>query len=836
MLRLTYLVRLLLALFVLMASAPAFAAPPSAPVVLINMDIGYGGYTKQDNWTPVRVTLTSNESVEGDLVLTDSSSSFLGASGGLPDQDRMLATVRLSREARRQVTLYAKPNVASFDLKFIAGKNEIATTNGSVRQLTNLDRLTIVVSEPLDAFNFLGEQNTPFGGKNFVAQMRPDQLPDRIAALAACDVILINNVDTSQLRESQRAALRAWVLSGGHLILNGGSGARLANIGLADLAAARVSPTTIASDRLMSSLREFASVIRTEPLTVITPTQPTAPLAALQLTTNDGVVMLSSVETPLIVRRSIGQGIVDQLAFDASLSPISSWRDRVHVFSVLFNGRLDMPNIVGPLRAELSASAAARSIPSTKLPSSLWILAFVLLYILTLGPLTFFVLRRLKRLMLAWVALPLVIGAFTLMGALLSVQVRGAQTVMQQISAVFGDSRFTDANKLGVVGMLSPRRNVIDVDLERALPQALRDSPESQRPNFGISVRQSDSNQLDDLVVAPTEVRTLYLRGEGSIPKIDAEIKVVLARAPSETSKLVGTLRNASSVDFVDCVFSSGNDWKTFAGAFTPGAAINFELPLTKPQLRALIAPKIGRYSATSSFSTTSFLFTSRSIFVSSEKLDAFLLEWRNYAPSASQVVGARRIDQDLLESVFMHENMTLGNTASLACWELGSTPSSTRATSYIDRGLRVWSLPVESVLVATGTPMSAAFFNWSVTNSTSSVSVADNGLTLDSGKHYFSVTPWLGVRNSTETQKVTTRLEFPSTIRGLNLRDISLWMFNWKTKQYDRVRASLNSRVETIEANGAYFSPIGEVRLMLQNASNDAITMGDLRVDVLAQ
>ncbi|MEI7467314.1 MAG: hypothetical protein WCL57_03715, partial [Chloroflexota bacterium] len=196
------------------AQATLPTRPQALPAITLTVDAGYGGYTKQDTWTPLRIGVTSTETVDGELVLEDTNQEN--------SADKIYAPVTLVKNARRQVVLYAPPGRTAVNIKFYTNGVELSSTPVTVRQLANTDRLVVVSGEPLDGFNFLGDLRTPLGGRSFLAQMRLDQMPDRVAAWSAVDVFIVNNVDSALLTEAQKGTVRAWVVNGGHLIVGGG--------------------------------------------------------------------------------------------------------------------------------------------------------------------------------------------------------------------------------------------------------------------------------------------------------------------------------------------------------------------------------------------------------------------------------------------------------------------------------------------------------------------------------------------------------------------------------------------------------------------------------------
>ena len=118
-----------------------------------------------------------------------------------------------------------------------------------------------------------------------------------------------------------------------------------------------------------------------------------APVVVLQPATDDTRTLISSKDTPLVMRRVLGRGTVDQLAFDPTLAPIRDWPDRRMIIAGLLGSDIGFTMEVGPLRAEGSALNAARALPGAALPPFLIIAGFLLLYVLTIGPINFFFLR-----------------------------------------------------------------------------------------------------------------------------------------------------------------------------------------------------------------------------------------------------------------------------------------------------------------------------------------------------------------------------------------------------------------------------------------------------------
>ncbi|HEY3342246.1 MAG TPA: hypothetical protein VGK81_09520, partial [Anaerolineae bacterium] len=163
------------------AQAPVFA---QTSAITLAAEAGFNGYIKQDSWIPVRVSLSATDISDGDVALST-----------MPDRSRLYsAPVTMARGARKQLTLYAPATPNPIQVLFLMNSQVVAVATPPIHVLDEADRLVVVVSQPADGLNFLNDLHTPFGGKTYVAQLTPAQIPEHTAALDSADVLILNNV------------------------------------------------------------------------------------------------------------------------------------------------------------------------------------------------------------------------------------------------------------------------------------------------------------------------------------------------------------------------------------------------------------------------------------------------------------------------------------------------------------------------------------------------------------------------------------------------------------------------------------------------------------------
>ena len=125
------------------------------------------------------------------------------------------------------------------------------------------------------------------------------------------------------------------------------------------------SPVGVLRQLLLPNSVDATSVISTPAIlasTVATSSAFMAPVVTLQPAADDTRSLISSKDTPLVMRRSLGRGTVDQLAFDPTLTPIRDWPDRRLIFAGLLGGNIGATMQTGSAHADKSALAAARAL------------------------------------------------------------------------------------------------------------------------------------------------------------------------------------------------------------------------------------------------------------------------------------------------------------------------------------------------------------------------------------------------------------------------------------------------------------------------------------------
>jgi len=198
----------------------------------------------------------------------------------------------------------------------------------------------------------------------------------------------------------------------------------------------------------------------------------------------------------LIYRWRYGSGVVTFSAFD--FNSLRGWAGEGALWSELLPRQPTLlPGAGATLHQFNLLDRGVLDLPALNLPSTWTILLFLLIYVLIIGPLNYVVLRRLRRLELAWLTIPLIVLSFAAGLYLVGRVVRGGQPQFNQIAVVQGVEGQSRGAATSFVGLFSPSR----ANYTLTFPAATLVSSGSSR-SFLIS-------RFDTVVADEAGVRTL---------------------------------------------------------------------------------------------------------------------------------------------------------------------------------------------------------------------------------------------------------------------------------------------------------------------------------------
>ena len=441
-------------------SADTFASGADANLQ-IEVTLGFNGRFKQGTWIPVHVEITNDSAAEfrGQLVLESPD----GKGIVVRFVDRHLQiTVPPTTTVTRTAYIKIGRLPWSVVVSIVADTQEqvvFKKTFGRLDdgQLSTADFLILQIGNrlPLSASRLQTElTDRPDLVEVAIQSQTSDyhKLPDRWYGYAAVDLLIITTSAEDlleQLSSQQQKAIRQWIYQGGRMLLFAGQrGPELSgdNEVWGSLIPGKID--RVITNWNTSGLEKYGNADER----LMLDRQPGSSLSLI--TPSDGVVVLrdtqnAQAEHALIVHSARGLGSVTFVAFDPAQEPFASWGATPAILNRLV---IDSHFAERGNEQRLQSSNAGFDDVSGQLRSSLdrfdgvtptrfmWVAGLLGMFILTIGPLDYYVLRRFKRLQWTWVTFPVAILIFSLMTISMVSALRTSPAAMNQIEIIDIDS------------------------------------------------------------------------------------------------------------------------------------------------------------------------------------------------------------------------------------------------------------------------------------------------------------------------------------------------------------------------------------------------------------
>ncbi|MCS6842164.1 MAG: hypothetical protein NZ699_16720 [Roseiflexus sp.] len=508
---------------------------------------GYASAYRLGEWFPVIVEVANDgRDLRGVLEW-----SFPGA----PGQPVFRREIDLPRGSRKRVTLdvFAQGFARNGLIRLLEDGNVVLEQSVRIEAI-EMDRFLVVVvgSDPtlltsLSAMSISGASGT------VVRHIAPDDLPSHPLVLRGVNAMFIHDVNTAALSTDQRTALRDWVLLGGQLIVGGGINGERAAAGLADILPVEVTRTLNQGD--LSSLEQFAGS---------PPTPSSGPL--LEVRPRPGAEALPPA-APLIYRSRLGNGIVVFSAFDLAL--LRGWSAEPDLWSrVLQPVPLFIPGYDARVN-QINLMQDALQLPAIQLPPASALAAFLIAYILMVGPVNYLVLRRLRRLEWAWLTIPATVVVFTGGVFLVGIGLRGGQAQLLQVAVVQGAEGEPRGAATAYLALFSPIRGsyTLRFPADHLVSETRSFDDFTARPMLATS--NDHGVTVPDLLVDVASVRTLI--AEALIP-MPVQVQSTVQFNGDEP---LGEVRNVGSTALEQAIVVYQGSFQNL-GDLAPGARATF--------------------------------------------------------------------------------------------------------------------------------------------------------------------------------------------------------------------------------------------------------------------
>jgi len=437
--------------------------------VRFDVFLGYDGILPEASWFPVVCEVQNDGPTFNALVEITSS---LYQSG----QRRVMAVELPTGTTKRFVipVFAASRYGLSWDARLLDERGRVRAEMKGLRvrkQSAARVPLVAAVARTMPVFPDIKTKTPDF--QPVVARVQSAVFPDNPIALEGLDVLYLSSEKALDLKVNQVNALIAWLRGGGRLVvgveqlvhLNGCEWLhRLLPVEVTGL-------TTVASHpqlqdwltRALRSGRLSAPVVRPgqtyqppgrgrptgeappadNPYADLKPDPAfeSQPLQVAVGTLRDGQVLIGSTSQPLAVSARRGRGEVIALLFSPELEPFTSWKHRPSFWARLVDLPPELLTVAdaSPVHGGSSMDgvfgAMIDSRQVRKLPVG-WLLVLLLGYLVVIGPLDQYWLKKINRQMWTWLTFPAYVAFFSLLIYFIGYKLRAGETEYNELHVV----------------------------------------------------------------------------------------------------------------------------------------------------------------------------------------------------------------------------------------------------------------------------------------------------------------------------------------------------------------------------------------------------------------
>lgn len=415
----------------------------AAANLTLTATVGYGGYYRPGTLVPLAVKINNvGDELRGEFHVTSRVERAL---------HHYTFPFTVPRDAKQLKFLYITPHNFVNDLTvefWCRGEKLAETTVANSQELYPTSRLLVVVGGNGSSFSYAGSQqlqlhkSTPtprpwdFGadqreqirgqymgrgattrntGVLQIAYADRTQLPDNPEAYGSISTLaLMSSVTENTLSAGAQEAIPLWVSTGGHLLIAGGG----------------------ITSRFQAPF--YAKLLHTT--------------SSADLLVNNGGGQASTSR--------LGNGFVTQLSYDPDTMLTSDWQTTGPFYKKLFTKDADSPASV-QLNSAINQAIMVRNLQP---PNLTLIVIYLLVYLVTLVPINYFVLKKIDKRELAWITTPAIVLLFTLGAYGIGYATKGHRLVLNQVSIIETTAGQPIAEAVSALLIFSPARTSYNLD------------------------------------------------------------------------------------------------------------------------------------------------------------------------------------------------------------------------------------------------------------------------------------------------------------------------------------------------------------------------------------
>lgn len=381
------------------------AAQPQSSGLSVRIQAGFEDQAKVGYWIPVYVEIeNSGPAIRADVSITYTETASYG-------KTEVVQQVHLATGSRKRLTMQVPVLEMLRHVEVVvSGGGTTVAARAPLRTFPSNSLFVGVLSQNAGAMGHLAALKLPNVSPINVLHLSPGEIPDKPSLLQSLDLIVLTDFDSQQLTSDQIQSLRSWVASGGAMVVAGGPGWQKTIRPLPS----DMLPVNVTGSRQVESL-ESVETLGGRAFGA------RGPFSVSTATAKAGAQVLASKDdVPIIVLHNYQSGHVLYFAADLTLDPLAQWAGNSTMWQDLLT-KMVMSAGDPYVREKLMYAGrgghqmnwALRNLPNFNIPSTRDIGIMILAYAIVVGPANYLVLKKLRRVELTWVSVPLLACVIT---------------------------------------------------------------------------------------------------------------------------------------------------------------------------------------------------------------------------------------------------------------------------------------------------------------------------------------------------------------------------------------------------------------------------------------
>ena len=467
-------------------------------------------------------------------------------------------SIQKGTEKNVTISIPIKGNSSKYKVVISEGDKELYSEEKSIYSSYNQTSKFIgILSDDFESLTYLSAlpQSNGVNYGNTIIKLDEKNFPEDSDVLAAFDIMLINNFDSTKLNKSQYENLKLWVSNGGTLIIGTGTN------GTKSLG--------IFKDNFIVGSKGELKKIKTSQINSIATNgdnNNSVDIEILNMNIEGSSSVLSEGNTKMLQVMKKGKGVVGVTGFDLGLAPFAGWNNNsafgAKMYALVNTDLVASPK---PYMNKQNEDDAARNMLNNFLklaaPKTNVFYIIVIIYILLVAPISYMILKKLDKRELMWITVPVLSLVFAAAVYISGNGTRLSKITTNMINVVSLDKDGLVSSKT-YVGIATPKKMNLTVQAkEGERVQAVSNnyytvSNTNNSNNMELETRvRVDKGTIEFYNKSIFETRTMKLLGnDAQVGKIDSVMRL-------KDSKITGSIKNSTSLDLKECYLITANNY-----------------------------------------------------------------------------------------------------------------------------------------------------------------------------------------------------------------------------------------------------------------------------------